>query len=218
DQSGAVAADPGCPRDQLPAHPDLEGIHRPGQGRQVGPDGVRNQPLPGPLLRLDQFGPLSIRPCHGVCWAPRKQPARLRATSHRARDIRYFHGCYSVGDDQLWGITCERKGADHTLAALKSIRATRPSGYRLLAIWDNLSANKTLAVRRWATLENVELCFMPAITGTRRPSPTASPSCPPKTRSMSTGSGFPRPVPGSRRTTAWHGSTAAAGRTLRREG
>ena len=27
-----------------------------------------------------QFGPLSIRPCHGVCWAPRKRPVRLRAT------------------------------------------------------------------------------------------------------------------------------------------
>jgi transposase len=30
---------------------------------------------------FDQFGPLSIRPCHGVCWTPRKRPARLRATT-----------------------------------------------------------------------------------------------------------------------------------------
>ena len=108
-----------------------------------------------------------------MCWAPRKQPARLRATSHRARDIRYFHGCYSVGDDQLWGITCERKGADHTLAALKSIRATRPSGYRLFVILDNLSANKTPAVRRWATLENVELCFTPVNASWANPRPSS---------------------------------------------
>ena len=33
--------------------------------------------------------------------------------------------------------------ADHTLAALKSIRAARPDGYRLFVIMDNLAANKT---------------------------------------------------------------------------
>jgi hypothetical protein len=64
-----------------------------------------------------------------------------------------------VGDDQLWGITREHKGADHTLAALKSIRAARPDGYRLFVIMDNLAANKTPAIRRWAKRENVELCF-----------------------------------------------------------
>jgi len=108
-----------------------------------------------------QFGPLPVRPCHGVCRAPRKRPVRLRATYHRTHGIRYFHGCYCVGDDQLWGITREHKGADHTLAALKSIRAARPDGYRLFVIMDNLAANKTPAIRRWARRENVELCFTP---------------------------------------------------------
>ena len=55
----------------------------------------------------------------------------------------------------------EHKGADHTLAALKSIRAARPGGYRLFVICDNLSANKTPAIRRWAVRANVELCFTP---------------------------------------------------------
>jgi hypothetical protein len=58
----------------------------------------------------------------------------------------------------MWGVMRERKGADHTLAALKSIRAARPGGYRLFVIVDNLSANKTPAIRRWAKRENVELC------------------------------------------------------------
>ena len=110
---------------------------------------------------FDQFGPLSIRPCHGTCWAPRKHPVRLRATYHRTHGIRYFHGCYSLGDDQLWGVTREHKGAGHTLAALKSIRAARPGGYRLFVILDNLAANKTPAIRRWAKRENVELCLTP---------------------------------------------------------
>jgi len=85
----------------------------------------------------------------------------LPATYHRTHGIRYFHGCYSLGDDQLWGVVREHKGADHTLAALKSIRAARPDGYRLFVILDNLSANKTPAIRRWARRENIELCLTP---------------------------------------------------------
>jgi hypothetical protein len=117
--------------------------------------------FPDRCFAFDQFGPLPVRPCHGACWAPEKKPFRLRATYHRTHGIRYFHGCYCLGDDQLWGVLRERKGADHTLAALKSIRAARPGGYRLYVILDNLSANKTLAIRRWAERANVELCFTP---------------------------------------------------------
>ena len=58
-------------------------------------------------------------------------------------------------------MTREHKGAGHTLAALKSIRAARPGGYRLFVILDNLAANKTPAIRRWAQRENVELCLTP---------------------------------------------------------
>jgi hypothetical protein len=63
-----------------------------------------------------------------------------------------------VGDDQLWGITREHKGADHTLAVLKSIRAARPDGYRLFVIMDNLAANKTPAIRRWALARKLQAC------------------------------------------------------------
>jgi DDE superfamily endonuclease len=61
----------------------------------------------------------------------------------------------------VWGITRRRKGGDHTLAVLKSIRAARPGGYRHFLIMDNLSANKTPAIRAWAGRANVELCFTP---------------------------------------------------------
>jgi transposase len=117
--------------------------------------------FPDRCFAFDQFGPLSIRPCHGCSWAPRKRPARLPATYHRTHGIRYFHGCYSLADDQLWGVMRARKGADHTLAALKSIRASRPGGYRLYVILDNLSADKTPAIRAWAERANAELCFTP---------------------------------------------------------
>jgi len=38
-------------------------------------------------------------------------------------------------------VTREHKGADHTLAALKSIRAARPGGYRLFVIMDYVPRN-----------------------------------------------------------------------------
>jgi hypothetical protein len=91
----------------------------------------------------DQFGPLSIRPCHGSSWAPRSRPDRLPATYRRTHGIRYFHGCHSLRDDRLWGTIHTRKGGDHSLAALKSIRAARPGGGPIYVIMDNLSANKT---------------------------------------------------------------------------
>ncbi len=79
--------------------------------------------FPDRCFAFDQFGPLSIRPCHGATWSPESKPTRLPATYTRTHGIRYFHGCYSLGDDQLWGVVRRRKGGDHTLAALKSIRA-----------------------------------------------------------------------------------------------
>ena len=117
--------------------------------------------FPGRCFAFDQFGPLSIRPTHGSTWARQKKPARLPATYHRTHGIRYFHGCCSLGDDQLWGITRRRKGGDHTLAALKFIRAARPDGAPVYVITDNLSANKTPPIRTWAKKHKVELCFTP---------------------------------------------------------
>ena len=117
--------------------------------------------FPDRCFAFDQFGPLSVRPCHGAGWARQKKPDRLPATYHRTHGIRYFHGCYSLGDDQLWGVVRRRKGGDHSLAALKSIRAARPDGAPVYVIMDNLSANKTPAIRAWARKNKVELCLTP---------------------------------------------------------
>ncbi|WIM99934.1 transposase [Actinoplanes oblitus] len=64
-------------------------------------------------------------------------------------------------NDQLWGVNRRRKGADHTLSALKSIREKRPDGAPIYVILDNLSANKTPAIRAWAARNKVELCLTP---------------------------------------------------------
>jgi transposase len=117
--------------------------------------------FPDRCFAFDQFGPISIRPCHGAAWAPRSRPDRLPATYRRTHGVRYFHGCYSLADDQLWGVIRRRKGGDHSLAALKSIRAARPDGAPIYVIMDNLSANKTPAIRTWAKKNKVELCLTP---------------------------------------------------------
>ncbi len=110
---------------------------------------------------FDEFGPLGIRPTAGLCWAKQGKPDRLPAAYHRTHGVRYFHGCYSVGDDTLWGVNRRRKGTDHSLAALKSIRAARPDGAPIYVILDNLSAHKGSKIRRWAARNKVELCFTP---------------------------------------------------------
>src|SRR5512132_4514994 len=125
--------------------------------------------FPDRCFAFDQFGPLSIRPCHGSSWAPESKPTRLPATYHRTHGIRYFHGCYSLGDDQLWGINRRRKGGDHSLAALKSIRAARPDGAPIYVIMDNLSANTTPAIRAWAARNKVELCLTPTYASWANP-------------------------------------------------
>ena len=62
-----------------------------------------------------------------------------------------------------------RKGADHSLAALKSIRAARPDGAPIYVIMDNLSANTTPAVRTWARRNKVELCLTPTYASWANP-------------------------------------------------
>jgi transposase len=125
--------------------------------------------FPDRVFAFDQFGPLSIRPHHGSTWARAGKPDRLPATYRRTHGIRYFHGCYSLGDDQLWGAVRHRKGADHTLAALKSIRAARPDGAPIYVILDNLSANTTPTIRAWAAAHNVELCLTPTYSSWANP-------------------------------------------------
>ncbi|GAA2470504.1 hypothetical protein GCM10010388_73880 [Streptomyces mauvecolor] len=116
---------------------------------------------PDRTFAFDEFGPLGIRPTAGACWAGQGKPDRLPATYHRTHGTRYFHGCYSVGDDTLWGVNRRRKGISPTWTALKSIRAARPDGAPIYVIMDNLSAHKNKRIRRWAARNKVELCFTP---------------------------------------------------------
>jgi transposase len=124
---------------------------------------------PDRVFAFDEFGPLAIHPIGGCCWAAKGKPQRLRANYHKTCGVRQFHACYSVGDDRLWGVVRPRKGADFTLAAIKTIRAARPDSEAIYVILDNLSAHKGKAIREWCAAHNVELCFTPTYSSWANP-------------------------------------------------
>lgn len=124
---------------------------------------------PDRTYAFDEFGPLGIRPTAGNAWAPSGRPDLLPATYHRNAGVTYFHGCYSVGEDTLWGVNHRHKGGAQSLAALKSIRAHAPDGQPVYVILDNLSAHGTPRIRRWAAGHAVQLCFTPTYASWANP-------------------------------------------------
>ena len=125
--------------------------------------------FPDRVFAFDEFGPLGLHPIGGRCWAQQGRPQRLRANFHKNGGVRQFHGCYSVGDDQLFGTVRQKKGADNTLAALKQIRARCPDGEMIYVILDNLSAHKGEKIRAWCERHAVELCFTPTYSSWANP-------------------------------------------------
>ena len=116
---------------------------------------------PDRCFAFDQFGPLSIRPCHGSSWATQKQPTGCRRPTGAPTA-----SATSTAATPWVTISCgaspaAAKAPHHSLSALRSIRAVRPDGEQLYVILDNLSTNKTPAIRRWAKRNKVELCFTP---------------------------------------------------------
>jgi transposase len=124
---------------------------------------------PDRTFAFDEFGPLTIRPVQGSGWAPASHPQRQPANYHKLHGVRQFHGCYSVGDDTLWGVVRQRKSALNTLKALRTIRKARRDGDRIYVIMDNLSAHKGDTIRKWAQRNKVELCFTPTYTSWANP-------------------------------------------------
>ncbi|WP_427006385.1 IS630 family transposase [Pseudarthrobacter sp. H2] len=124
---------------------------------------------PDRAFAFDEFGPLGIRPTAGSGWARQGEPDRLPANYHRTEGVNYFHGCYSVGADTLWGINHRHKGTSNSLTALKSIRAACPDGEPVYVILDNLSAHNGPRVRRWALAHGGELCLTPTYASWANP-------------------------------------------------
>ncbi len=125
--------------------------------------------VPERCFAFDEFGPLTIRPVGGSSWSRASHPQRVPANYHKLHGVRQFHGCYSIGDDTIWGVVRKQKSAGNVLAALKSIRAARADGAWIHVILDNLSAHKGIKIREWAQANQVELCFTPTYSSWANP-------------------------------------------------
>ena len=92
--------------------------------------------FPDRCFAVDQFGPLSIRPHDGAGWAHATKPDRLPAP-HGAPTASATSAATTASGTTSCGGVRRGKGVDHTLAALKSIRAARPDGAAVAVILDN---------------------------------------------------------------------------------
>ncbi|MFG2312962.1 hypothetical protein ACGFS9_30445 [Streptomyces sp. NPDC048566] len=55
------------------------------------------------VVAFDGFGPFGIRPTAGSWWVGQGRPEGHPVACHCIHGVRYFHGCYLVGDT-LWGV------------------------------------------------------------------------------------------------------------------
>jgi transposase len=124
---------------------------------------------PDRVSAFDEFGPLAVHPVKGCCWAAKNRPQRLRANYHKTCGTRQFHACYSLGEDELWGVVRPGKGVEWVIAALASCRRARPDGERIYVILDNLNLHKNPRVLAWCAKHNVELCFTPTYSSWANP-------------------------------------------------
>jgi hypothetical protein len=77
------------------------------------------------VVCFDEFGPISLQPYPGHCYAQRKRPWRRRATYVRRGGVGYFFGAYDVHADVLFGGYRLAKSTTEVLAFYQSIRRRR---------------------------------------------------------------------------------------------
>ena len=121
----------------------------------------RTCPTDGVVVSFDEFGPISLQPYPGHCYAQRKRPWRQRATYVRRGGVGYFFGAYDVHADVLFGSYRLAKTTCEVLAFYKQIRRRYPHHRRIYLVYDNLSLHWTPLIRDWAATHNVELVATP---------------------------------------------------------
>ncbi len=114
-----------------------------------------------PVVALDEFGPISLRPWPGQGWYPRGRPGRRRATYRRTGGVRYFMGGYDLTSDELYGHPAERKDRWAFVELLRATRDRFPPTERIYAICDNLSTHGTEEVEAYCEANPITLVPTP---------------------------------------------------------
>ena len=113
------------------------------------------------MISFDQMGPISLRPTHGAGWAELGGPSGCGATFNRRHGTRYVFGAYDVHADRLRTRLRPRRRGRDGLAFMRQIRHCYPADRRIYWIQDNLSANWTPEIRRFAAENRIELVPTP---------------------------------------------------------
>jgi transposase len=121
----------------------------------------KRPPKGSAVVSFDQMGPVSLRPMPGAGWALRKRPERQRADYSRRAGTRYVFGAYDVHADRLRTRMRPRRRGSDMLAFMRQVRSCYPRRLRLYWIQDNLSANWTPEIRRFAQNSRIELVPTP---------------------------------------------------------
>jgi DDE superfamily endonuclease len=122
----------------------------------------RTCPSDGVVVCFDEFGPISLQPYPGHCYAQRKRPGDDEPRTYvRRGGVGYFFGAYDVHHDVPFGGYRLAKTAPEVLAFYQSIRRRYPDHLRMYLVNDNLSLHWTPQIRAWAEAHNVELVATP---------------------------------------------------------
>ncbi len=81
----------------------------------------REPPEDGPVVCIDEMGPIQPIPHQGSGRAPVGLPERHRASFKRPHGVRYLYGAYDVHDDRLIGRLRPRKGELEVVRFLHTI-------------------------------------------------------------------------------------------------
>jgi len=121
----------------------------------------KDPPTDGRVVCLDEFGPLSIQPLPGTCWAREKHPQRLPATYHRTQGVRHMLSALDLSTNQMYYRIREHKTRVEVLEFLRTLRTVIPSDEKIYLILDNFSPHLHKSVRSWARKNGVVLVFTP---------------------------------------------------------
>lgn len=124
----------------------------------------RRRPKHGRRICIDEFGPLSLQPRHGMCHSKPgvKGVERLRATFHRYSGVRHFLAAYDLETGKLEGRFYDRKRASEFLDFLKWVRRRFRSSGTLHIVLDNYGTHLSTTVQRWAKAHRIKFYFTPS--------------------------------------------------------
>jgi hypothetical protein len=123
----------------------------------------------GVVIASDQMGPVSLRPTAPGGGAPHGRPQRQRADYNRRQRTHYVFGASDMHADRLRVRPRPKRRGQDILAFMAQIRRCYPARRRICWIQDNLSANWTPDIRRFAASNRIELVATPSYASYLKP-------------------------------------------------